>query len=284
MSYRVKTVCAMTGIPRPTLLAWERRYDILEPRRGPTGHRIYVEEDVALLRELKRRVDGGLSIGEAVRLVREHAPIAEAAAPPRLVDELLRALLDLDRATADRLAASQPQPFRVRLDEVYLPLLAEVGERWARGEATVAQEHFVSGWVREQMSALLHGLGGGPVGGPTAICALAPGELHELALLAVAIHLALDGWRVAWLGADLPIDELCRLVTDEQPALVCLSVVAGHDPDRVLGWARRLREAAAPVTTVAVGGPCARGLQLPGVEFLADGGALRRRLGRGAAR
>ncbi|MFN7146083.1 MAG: MerR family transcriptional regulator [Myxococcota bacterium] len=80
MGYRVKTVSAMTGIPRGTLLAWERRYEILEPDRSPSGYREYSEADVAVLRRLKALVDDGYSISEAVALVKRPAE-AEPAAP-----------------------------------------------------------------------------------------------------------------------------------------------------------------------------------------------------------
>lgn len=279
MSYRVKTVCGMTGIPRPTLLAWERRYEILEPRRSPTGHRIYTDDDVAVLRDLKQRVDAGFTIGEAVRLQKEartSPPPAPEASPVNadLVGRLLAALSDYDREGADRLSVRLRQlTFQQVIDEVYLPLLQETGDRWARGELSVAQEHFVSGWVGEQLFAIFHGLGSGPAGGPTAVCALAPREAHQLGMLSIAIHLMLSGWRVTWLGADLPVDELCRFVEEERPDLVCLSVMSGHEPNQVVSWARDLRDAAPAGTMVAVGGPCAVG-QVEGVLFPRDARTL----------
>ncbi|MCB9697611.1 MAG: cobalamin B12-binding domain-containing protein [Alphaproteobacteria bacterium] len=279
MSYRVKTVCGMTGIPRPTLLAWERRYEILEPRRSPTGHRIYTDEDVAVLRDLKQRVDAGFSISEAVRLQREARQAQPAGASTgqvgdETVERLLRALADYDRDAADRLSVRLRQlTFQQVIDEVYLPLLKETGDAWARGDLSVAQEHFVSGWVGEQLQAIFHGLGSGPAGGPTAVCALAPNELHQLGMLSVAIHLMLSGWRVTWLGADLPVDELCRFVEEERPDLVCLSVTSGHTPEQVRSWALALRDAAPTGTTVAVGGPCATEA-VDGVLFPRDGRAL----------
>lgn len=51
MSYRVKTVSQLTGIPRNTLVAWERRHGILEPSRSEGGYRLYTDQDVAYLKE-----------------------------------------------------------------------------------------------------------------------------------------------------------------------------------------------------------------------------------------
>lgn len=63
--YTIKIVCAQTGIRAVTLRAWERRYGLLTPRRTEGNYRLYSERDVAVLRWLKGRVDGGLSISRA---------------------------------------------------------------------------------------------------------------------------------------------------------------------------------------------------------------------------
>jgi MerR family transcriptional regulator, light-induced transcriptional regulator len=287
VSYRVKTVCSMVGIPRPTLLAWERRYRILDPVRSPSGHRLYTDEDVALLRRLKRLVDDGYAISEAVELQRSGrtappttpTPTDPAGEEGRPDVVLLEALLAFDRHEADRLLGGLRQlSFRQAIDDLYVPILREVGDRWAEGRISVAQEHFVTGWCREQLFAMFHVLGSGPATGPTAVCALAPGERHELGLLAIAIHLMLAGWRVTWLGADLPIDELCDYVAAERPRLVCLSTMVGAEPVTVRAWARQLRGAAPPSTVVALGGSRTRvdheRLVMPGVVVCETGDEL----------
>lgn len=265
MSYRVKTVSSLTGIPRETLLAWERRYAILEPERTGSGHRRYSDADVAVLRRLKALVDQGYAISEAVGMARA----ARGRAPAPLPEALLEALAAFDRESADgHLPQIEALPHREALERVYLPLLRETGARWGDGRLTVAQEHFVSGWCREQLFAMLHQLGSGPIGGPTAVCALAPGELHELPLLAIALLLMLAGWRVTWLGADLPIADLAAYAARERPRLVCLSAVVAGTPRGIAQWARELRAAAPAETLIAFGGPGAEPARdVPGVEF-----------------
>ena len=68
LSYRVKTVCRLTGIHRSTLLAWERRYQVVEPLRADNGYRVYTENDVNRLRRLKSLVDKGHAVSEALGL------------------------------------------------------------------------------------------------------------------------------------------------------------------------------------------------------------------------
>lgn len=249
MSYRIKTVASMTGIQRGTLIAWERRYDLLEPQRTESGYRLYTDRDVATLMRLKSLVEAGHPISEAVRMVRD-------GGRGDLVTGLLDALLRFDRPAADRML---PDPgrfgFELAIEEVYLPILRRVGDLWASGEASVAQEHFVSGWCREQMLAMFHALGGGPERGRTAACALPPEEMHELGALGVAVRLALRGWRVTWLSS-LPVDELRRYVRNERPSLLCVSFVQPRPEAEIRAYLHEI----AGGTRLVVGGAAVRGL------------------------
>ncbi len=278
MGYRVKTVSAMTGIPRGTLLSWERRYDILEPDRSAAGYRDYSDADVAVFKRLKALVDAGYSISEAVDLARPpKAAEGGRTEPPRVeasgdvVDAILRALLAFDRGAADRLVPRFGQvSFLAVIDEVLVPLLHRLGEAWERGEVSVAQEHFVSGFCREHLLAMYHGLGGGPEGGVAVACATPPGERHELGLLVLALKLALGGHRVVWLGADLPVPDLCAYLAVHNPRFVCLSFTRLVSRDTLLGFARALR-AGAPTTGIIFGGPGLAGMEgalLDGVRVL----------------
>src|SRR5690242_19197418 len=68
--FNTKAVVQQTGIPAPTLRAWERRYRLLTPERARNAYRLYSERDVALIRWLKTRVDEGIAISQAVALFR----------------------------------------------------------------------------------------------------------------------------------------------------------------------------------------------------------------------
>src|SRR6201999_3723609 len=91
------------------------------------------------------------------------------------------------------------------LEEILTPLLATVGDRWERGEISVAEEHFLSETVRSRLGHLLADTGGGVRG--SAVLACAPGEQHELGLMMVAIGLRRDGWKIFYLGANTPLDD-----------------------------------------------------------------------------
>ncbi|MEN9787852.1 MAG: hypothetical protein RLZZ299_3116 [Pseudomonadota bacterium] len=287
--YRVKTVAALTGIPRATLVAWERRHGVLEPRRSSGGYRVYTDDDVQVLRRLKAMTDEGLAISEAVRILATRSPGVSRGAEPA-PDEaspaaagstaaaLYEALIRFDRAAADACLAHTLLGFETAITDVYMPVLQRVGDAWAAGALNVAQEHFASDYCRERLLHAFHALGAGPRDGVPVVCAGLPGERHELALLAVAARLAMRGFRVTWLGADLPVHELVAHLAAFRPALACVSAMRPEAAGEVQALAAEVRAGAPPEVIVAVGGPAVR--DVPSREdlwFCADVEELLRR-------
>lgn len=274
MAYRIRSVVEMTGIPRNTLLAWERRYGVPTPGRTQGGHRVYSDDDVALLMRLKELLGRGHRIGEAVELLRKNAEPeranADAIAPiEQHRKELLNALIAFDRATADNVY-HRVGSYAIRrvIDEVLIPIQREVGDRWHAGDVSVAQEHYTTAFIREQLITMLNRLESGPVGGPVAVCAGYPGEGHELGLLAVAVKLALRGWRVAYLGADLPLEELAGVLLSRKAELICQSILQPQDLRKLKTYAGRLLRMVPESTLVALGGPGVTHLKQDSTERL----------------
>lgn len=267
MPYRIRSIVEKTGIPRNTLLAWERRYGVPTPGRTQGGHRVYSDDDLNILMRLKELLDRGHRIGEAVALLRRNSEPERANAEALLPleqqrTELMRALLAFDRATADEIYhRASGYAIRRVIDDLLLPILQQVGDGWHRGDVSVAQEHFTSAFIREQLITMLNRLESGPVGGPVAVCAGFPGETHEIGLLAVAVKLALRGWRVAYLGADLPLQELAGILLQRKAELICQSVFTPRDADELKTYADRLLRMVPRSTLVALGGPGVQGLQ-----------------------
>ena len=109
-----------------------------------------------------------------------------------------------------------------------MPYLRDLGDRWERGEITVAQEHFASNVVRGRLLGIARGWGRGV--GPRALLACAPGEQHELGLIAFGLALRAHGWRIEYLGADTPLD---TIATSPNTLDVDLVVVSAVTPERI---------------------------------------------------
>jgi MerR family transcriptional regulator, light-induced transcriptional regulator len=260
---RIGELSRRSGVSPELLRAWERRYGLLHPTRSAGGLRLYSDEDVARVRRMQEHLDAGLAAAEAATLAA--APTADGPAldieAARI--ELADALDAFDEPRAhvvlDRLLAVAT--LETVLVEVILRYLHELGERWARGEVTVAQEHFASAVLRGRLLGLARrwGLGAGPV----ALLACLPGEQHEFGLLAFGLLLRERGWRITYLGADTPLATVDRTAESLEPALVVLGAI-GDDPLRAAASEVR---ALAKKQRVAIGGDAASALAT-GAEVL----------------
>jgi DNA-binding transcriptional MerR regulator len=209
---RIGELSRRTGVKPDLLRAWERRYGLLEPQRTSGGFRLYPLTDVDRIEAMQAHLARGLSAAEAARLALENEPSPVASSIAALLDEFRRALDGYDepaaQAALDRMLAAFT--LETVLREAVLPYLNELGERWERGEASVAQEHFASSVIRGRLLGLARGWGSGS--GPLAVLACPPGEEHDLGLLSLGVVLRARGWRVAYLGPDTPMETLAEAV------------------------------------------------------------------------
>lgn len=263
--YNIKAVVQQTGIPSDTIRAWERRYGVPQPRRTSTRRRLYSERDIATVRWLRDRTTSGMAISQAIEQLRtlgdevfSPALVARESGPrsrEQLAGELLEALLMFDRQVADAVIeeAFTLYPVEEVCLELFAPVLVEIGERWRRQEASVAQEHFASYVIQRRLAGLLQ-VYNMRHSRSLIVAACAPGELHELGLLMLAVFLTRRGWQVVYLGASVPLPDLLATVNHLQPDLVCLSAMHDHTSRTLSDAVAALVALPAPRPAIAYGG------------------------------
>jgi DNA-binding transcriptional MerR regulator len=234
-SYSIKAVAQATGLTVETLRAWERRYEVVRPLRDPSGRRSYSAGDVARLRLLRSATDLGHTISrlaqltdvELAKLVSESG--GQARAVPRaqpFVDRALDAAEHSDPVGVEEALTSAMSllPPEEVVHAVLSPLVREVGERWHRGEVTVAQEHMVTDIVRRLVISVSRGYVRGD-GGPVLVLATFSGERHEIGILMCSWLAAARRIRTHYLGADCPPADIARFAADVEAAAVLVSMV-----------------------------------------------------------
>jgi MerR family transcriptional regulator, light-induced transcriptional regulator len=164
---------------------------------------------------------------------------------------LLASIQDYDEAAAHAVLDESLSAFGLEavLRHVVVPVLAQVGVGWEQGEIAISQEHFASNLIRGRLLALARFWGRGA--GPLALLACAPGETHDITLLAFGLVLRSHGWRILFLGADTPISTLAEAAETTQPAL---AVVSSFDPALLEQEAAGLRRLAR-IVPLALAGP-----------------------------
>lgn len=240
---RIGELSQRVGVSTDRLRAWERRYGVLRPHRTNGGTRLYSPADETRVKLMQRYLAEGLKAAEAAELVAAarlsvgagNASSIGRAQVQRAHREMREALDAFDETTAQRVLEglfATAAPLAV-VREVVLPYLREVGDRWADGHVSVAQEHFASNFFHARLLALARGWDRGL--GPRALLACAPGEQHTFGLIAFGIALHQLGWRITYLGADTPVVALEHAAADLAPDLVVVAAVtagalAPHDP------------------------------------------------------
>jgi DNA-binding transcriptional MerR regulator len=235
--YNLKAVIKKTGLSPATLRAWERRYGLIKPHRSAGGHRLYSRRDIELLKWLVARQQEGLSISQAVgmwkvqqeRTIREAAQLESHTIPSpsggamifELREQWLTACRAFDEAAANRIldqafAITSPETVSI---EILQKGLAQIGQEWYVGEASVQQEHFASSMASRRLDTLFNALVA-PARPETILAACPPGEEHGFILLLVSYLLRRKGWDVLYLGSNVPFENLDKTITSTHPALV----------------------------------------------------------------
>lgn len=228
--YRIRAVADLTGVSTATLRAWERRYGVPAPARTASAYRLYGDDDVALVAQMRDLVESGVAPAEAARALREQAAgTAEAsgeadayqAACDRIVDAALRFDVETMREELSRTLALGPAI--AIFDRTLSPALVRIGDLWHKGQLTVAQEHLLSSLLLGRLSQLLELIQ--PVDSSRKVAlACFEEEDHVIGLYGTGLHFAAWGYKSVLLGPRTPPDAVARVVSTLEVDVVALSV------------------------------------------------------------
>lgn len=273
----LRVVVNRTGLSPDLLRAWERRYGAVRPTRTPGGQRVYSDRDIERLRLLHRVTLGGRAIGQVAELPTEQLELLvredEAAqlvprphgsgttarsAAGDFVGACLGAIERLDapalESTLKRAALSLSS--NQLIDTVIAPLLTRVGDLWHDGTLRPAHEHLASAIVHRILSWVIETFEIAE-GAPLVVVGTPASLLHELGALLAAAAAAGEGWRVVYLGPNLPADEIAAVARDTGAQLVALSVIHPARDPHVAAQLQQLALALGPDVPLAVGGAAA---------------------------
>jgi MerR family transcriptional regulator, light-induced transcriptional regulator len=257
--YNIKAVSQKTEIQPVTIRAWERRYNLLTPKRAENGYRLYSDRDVAVLDWVKKQVDDGISISTVVAefnqainrqnwpeaVVNDKGPIPSKKNiqddPVVLTQQLVNALVRLDERMASEIFSDALGNFKLLplFESILVPTLVEIGSRWEKGEISVAIEHFASNLILGKILGIFQSL---PMhaSAPKVMVGCAPDELHQIGSLMFAILLRDCGYRVEFLGPDIPLEDLAVYAAEEKPRLLVISATIQQSAEQLIGFGKML--------------------------------------------
>lgn len=277
--YPIKVVSQMTGLSVHVIRAWEKRYHVVEPDRTDTNRRLYSEEDIEKLRLLNDASHLGHNIGsiaslssaELKSLLSNEKSIApqiktnvKLSGPDINIEELLaecvETIKDYDAKKLESIllnaSARLTQP--VLIEEVVIPLVYKIGDMWHNGEIRVANEHLASSVIRSFLFNLLESYTMNE-SAPVLISATPRGQEHELGALIAAVVAAASGWKVVYLGSNLPAEEIGAVASYLNAKVVAVSLVYPSDDPVLPKELRKLKQVLNSGVSIIAGGRAANG-------------------------
>ena len=268
--YPIKVVSQMTGLSAFVIRAWEKRYDAVTPSRTDTNRRLYSEEDIEKLRLLNEAIQKGhniggianLSINELKSILEQERNTGSELVSEEIisdVDSLLDVCIEAVKTyNAKELETillkassklSQPQ----LIENLVVPLVYKIGDLWQDGEIRVANEHLASAVIRSFLASLIE-QHSPDENAPVIISATPRGQDHELGAMIVGVIAAPLGWKVIYLGPNLPVEEISAVADSLGAKVVALSIVYPGDDQQLKKDLHKLRIILPESTSIIFGG------------------------------
>ncbi len=196
----IREVARQTGVNAVTLRAWERRYGLIVPHRTAKGHRLYSAEHVQRVMKILTWLDRGVSVSQIKALIDDQQPQPSVSGDDwtALRQTLMQAIGQLAERRVDDAfnQAMSLYPPRTLCQQLLLPLLTELEQRWRGKFGAHLERTFFHSWLRSKFGARIYHnnrqLNGAPL------------LLINQSDLPFEPHLWLTAWLVS--SADCPVE------------------------------------------------------------------------------
>ena len=222
--YTMNQIVTLTGIKAHTLRKWETRYSFLEPERTDTNIRYYSDEQLKKLLNISVLTRNGYRISKIDKMstTEIHDTITHHLIDGKPEDEisaLVISMIELDEVKFDEIMKSLiiKKGLLATTTEIIYPFLHQVGVLWGINKVLPAQEHFISSLIKKKMLATIDLLPDPQKDANSLLMFLTENEHHEIGLL-LAYYIARElGFRVYYLGANVPTENIRQVVESVEP-------------------------------------------------------------------
>ena len=218
--FSIKDLESFTGIKAHTIRIWEQRYGILTPLRSDGNIRKYSDKDlkwllnVSFLNQLGYKISRIASMKEQEihEIIWKHAKTDHPA--EMALHTLKLAMIHFDEQLFQEVIGQYTSEHGMEstIRNVFLPFLNEIGNLWLADSICPAQEHFVSGLIRQKLFAAIDGLPPARVDNAMPLVLYLPEhEIHEISMIMLHFLLRHAGRKSIYLGSGVPFEDLERV-------------------------------------------------------------------------
>lgn len=275
--YPIKVVSQMTGLSVFVIRAWEKRYDAVVPSRTETNRRLYSDEDIEKLKLLNEAIKKGHNIGSVAGLtINELQSVLGSnlknqtsnqnvlydlpADSKLIIDECIDTIKSYDGTGLEKilLKASSKMSQPHLIENLIIPLVYKIGDMWQDGQLRVGNEHLSTAVIRSFLSGLIERHIPAK-NAPIFISATPTNQEHELGAMIAGVVAASAGWKVVYLGSNLPVEEIAAAAGSLDAKIVALSIVYPNDDPHLKKNLVNLKKMLPEEAAIIIGGRAVNG-------------------------
>jgi DNA-binding transcriptional MerR regulator len=250
--FSIKDLENLSGIKAHTIRIWEKRYNVLEPMRTDTNIRLYDLASLQKLLNITLLHEYGYKISKIATYSEDRLPelvkeiISNKTAKNHAISAFKMAMMNFDQElflnTYNWLITEKS--FKEIFDQVFIPLMNELGLLWQTDTISPAHEHFVSYLIKQKLVVNIDNL---LAEKPTKtdkvfVLSLPMNEIHELGLMYLNYEILLNGYKVIYLGESMPIDNLKDLKKHFSPVVFVSYLTVQPDRNNIDDYVTQMTE------------------------------------------
>lgn len=228
-TFSIKDLECFGGVKAHTIRMWERRYELLKPKRTATNIRYYDLSDLQKLLNVTFLLEHDYKISkiaenstqEIANLVQDYVTKQQVGTNHHAISTFKIAMMNFDHYlfTKTYNSLSERMDFRTLFFQVFIPLLEEIGLLWQSNAINPAHEHFISNLIRQKMQVKIEMQSAQQTNSSkTFVLFLPENEIHDLGLIFLHYEIASKGYRCIYLGQSIQTESLKYLVETQKEA------------------------------------------------------------------
>ncbi|MCI2227937.1 MerR family transcriptional regulator [Polaribacter sp. MSW13] len=240
--FTIKDLENISGIKAHTIRIWEKRYNLLTPKRTNTNIRYYSNENLQKLLNIVLLNNNNFKISKIAAMSNEEILLKSrelafnVAVNDEAINSLKLSMLQFDKVIFNKTfhKLQQKKTFREIFKEVFIPFLNHIGMLWQTETLLPAHEHFISNLIAQKIQINTERLQYNISESDKIFVLFLPeNEVHELGLLYINYELVLRGYHTIYLGQSLPLNNLDHFLKNDKEICFITSLTIMPFDDKV---------------------------------------------------
>lgn len=242
--YSIKDLEKLSGVKAHTLRIWEKRYNIITPKRTPTNIRYYLDDDLKNILNIALLNRSGIKISKIAQMDKPaiHKLVAELTDVDESfegqLDSLTISLLELDEEKFIKLMnknIEQRGCVETMLEVIY-PLLDKLAMMWIAGSVKDVHEKFVSHLIKRKCDVEIDRTES--TRDETFLIYLPEGESNDLSLNFLHLIVKIKGFKVINIGKDISIFDIAEVIHIKNPEYIFTIINDSMNDDQYKKYVR----------------------------------------------